>query len=270
MTTKSLAQLRNGLHFSASALKSFLICPWKFRLQYVEGAVPEFRPSTMILGSAVHQALALYHKGLQVQEPLPLAEIRAQFDMAISTEAQSDVPIQFKNGETEDDLRQVGMALVELYCEEAKPKTILAVEQPFKAKLVDPATGELLEPQLVGVFDLVEADDEGTVSVVEIKTAARKWSASQVDLDLQGSLYAEAIAQAGMVPEGQEALIRYEILVKNKKPLLDSKSAVRRPGDRKLAVTIAVDVLRAIELDAFYRNPGWQCAGCQHRKQCGI
>ena len=59
MLKKNLEQLRSGLHFSASALKSFLMCPWKFKLQYVEGAVPEFRPSAMVLGRAVHQALAV-------------------------------------------------------------------------------------------------------------------------------------------------------------------------------------------------------------------
>ena len=106
--------------------------------------------------------------------------------------------------------------------------------------------------------------------VVEIKTAARRWSAGQVDSDLQGSLYAEAVSQLGMVPEGSEAVVRYEILVKNKKPVLDSQLAVRRPGDRKMAMTIAAHALKAIEGDAFYRIPGWSCSGCQYRKQCGI
>ena len=45
MTELTLDRARAGLHFSASALKSFLICPAKFRYHYVEGATPEFRPS---------------------------------------------------------------------------------------------------------------------------------------------------------------------------------------------------------------------------------
>ncbi len=105
---------------------------------------------------------------------------------------------------------------------------------------------------------------------MEVKTAARRWSAGQVDLDLQGSLYAEAVAQLGLVPEGQEALIRYEILVKNKKPVLDRQYAVRRPGDREIARMIAVDALKAIEGGSFFRNPSWACEGCQFRKRCGI
>ena len=45
-----------------------------------------------------------------------------------------------------------------------------------------------LEPKLVGFFEMVEEDEDGNVSVVEIKTASRKWSAGQVAMDLQGSL----------------------------------------------------------------------------------
>jgi CRISPR/Cas system-associated exonuclease Cas4 (RecB family) len=122
----------------------------------------------------------------------------------------------------------------------------------------------------VGIFDLIENDEEGTVSVVEIKTAARRWSAGQVDLDLQTSVYAEAVVQAGLAPEGEDVAIRYDILVKNKKPVLDRQFAVRHPGDRKMAMTIAAHALKAIERDAFYRNPGWQCSGCQYRQRCGI
>ena len=72
------------------------------------------------------------------------------------------------------------------------------------------------------------------------------------------------------MPEGQEALIRYDILVKNKKPVLDRQYAVRRPRDRETAVSIAVDALKAIEKGAFWRNPTWACAGCQYRRRCGL
>ena len=270
MTTSSLKQLRTGLHFSASALKSFLMCPWKFRLQYVEGAVPEFRPSAMVLGRAVHQALAEYHLAVQAKRPCPETRVLEHLDAAMDSEGKGKIPIRFKDGEGLDGLRKTGKGLVEVYVKQAEFRKIVAIEQPFRASLIDPRTGEELEPKLVGVFDLIEKDEEGNVSVVEIKTAARKWSAGQIDLDLQTSLYSEAVVQAGLVPEGQEARIEYRVLVKNKTPVLDRQFAVTTPGDRKMAVTIAVDALNAIERDSFYRNPSWACSGCSFRKQCGI
>jgi CRISPR/Cas system-associated exonuclease Cas4 (RecB family) len=270
MPESTLDRLRAGLHFSASALKSFLICPQKFRYHYVEGATPEFRPAPMVLGRVVHTALARLHRGLQAGQTVESQDLLQELDDALEAEANESVPIQFKTDENLDSIRQAGHQLVELYQSECRPRRILAVERPFQADLIDPRSGEVLEPKLVGVFDLVECDDEENVSVVEIKTAARRWSAGQIELDLQGSIYAEAVVQAGLVPQGQEALIRYDVLVKNKTPVLDRLYAVRRPGDREMALTIACDALRAIEAGAFYRNPGWQCSGCPFRTRCGI
>ena len=62
----------------------------------------------------------------------------------------------------------------------------------------------------------------------------------------------------------------HDVLVKNKTPVLDRLYAVRRPGDREMALTIACDALKAIEAGAFYRNPGWQCSGCPFRTRCGM
>ncbi len=209
----TLEKLRGGLHISASALKSFLTCPWKFRLQYVEGVRPEFRPSALILGSAVHEAIAAYHASLQAGEVLDPAAVLARFDEALGEGLSGDVPVEFKSGEDVVGIRDTGRALVGTYLREASIRRVVAVERPFSAVLIDPRTNEALEPRLIGQLDLVEQDDDGSITIVEIKTAARRWSAGQVDLDLQGSLYAEAVAQAGLVPDGQEALVRYDVLV---------------------------------------------------------
>ena len=270
MQSLKLGKLRAGLHVSASSLKTFLTCPWKFKLQYVEGAKPEFRASALILGKAVHHAIAALHKNIQSGETLEPSDLLDQFNESFDKEFAGEIPVQYKEKESADSLRETGRVLVDLYQREARPQKILAVEQPFSAELVDPRTGEVLEPKLVGIFDLVEEDEEGTVSVVEVKTSARRWSTGQVNLDLQGSHYAEAVAQAGFVKENEEALIRYEILVKNKVPVLDRQYAVRRPGDRVMARVIACDSLKAIEKGAFYRNPGWACDACQFRRQCGV
>ena len=267
----TLTQLRAGLHFSASALRTFLTCPMKFRFQYVQGAEPAFRPSSLLLGSAVHKALAAHHLAVQAARPIASADVQAAFEEALERETRpGGIPLQYREGEDPDSLRATGNGLIDVYLREAQLGTIVAVEQPFQANLADPRTGEVLDPKFVGVFDLVEVDEEGTVSIAEIKTAARRWSTGQVNLDLQGTLYVEAAVQSGLVPNNQEALIRYDVLVKNKKPVLDRQYAVRMPGDRQLAMGIAVDALQAIEREAFYRNPGWTCDGCPFRRACGV
>ena len=271
LKNESVRSIRAGKHLSASALKTFLTCPWKFKLQYVEGVAPEFRPSALVLGKSVHEALAIHHLALMEGKPVSANEVQARFDSALDLQLREEVPISFKANEDVDLLRETGRGLVAVYLEESvHDGSIIAVEQGWRADLINPRTGELSDVALVGVFDLVEKNGEEQLVIAEIKTAARKWSPGQVDLDLQGSLYAEAIAQAGLVPEGREAVLRYDVVVKNKKPVLDRRYAVRRPGDRELARVITWDALQAIEAGAFYRNPGWQCDGCPFRRQCGV
>ncbi len=270
MKKPTISQLRSRLHFSASALKTYLQCPWKFKLQYVQGARPEFRPSGMVLGRAVHQALARYHLAVMNEEPFGSDSLIGTFEEVLDRELGQEIPVQFKDTEDPASVGETGRSLLEVYHREASFSRIVDVERPFRVSLHDPRTAEVLEPDLVGVFDLIEIDDEGTASVVEIKTAARRWSEGQINLDLQGSLYAEAVSQLDLVGEGREALLRFDVLVKNKKPVLDRRYAVRNDADRRMAMTVAVDALRAIEANAFYRNPGWQCAGCPFRRHCGI
>ena len=75
MSEITLDRLRAGLHFSASALKTYLICPQKFRYHYVEGAEHESRPSALVLGRAVHAALARLHRGLQDGHTVETSEL---------------------------------------------------------------------------------------------------------------------------------------------------------------------------------------------------
>jgi hypothetical protein len=52
----------------------------------------------------------------------------------------------------------------------------VAVEQPFDVPLIDLDTGEVLDRGLVGKLDLLERDGRGGLVVVDLKTAARKYT----------------------------------------------------------------------------------------------
>ena len=57
---------------------------------------------------------------------------------------------------------------------------VVAVESAFAVPLVDQATGAVLDRDLVGSLDLVERDAEGRLVVVDLKTAARKYTSTSV------------------------------------------------------------------------------------------
>jgi hypothetical protein len=90
----------------------------------------------------------------------------------------------------------------------------LAVEQRFKAPLIDPQTGEDLGIDLLGIVDLVQDGRRGPV-IIDFKTAAR--SSAKVDIlhELQLSCYSYLFRQA---TKTKEQAIEIRSLIKTKTP----------------------------------------------------
>ena len=61
------------------------------------------------------------------------------------------------------------------------------------------------------------SDEQGTLWVVDHKTASRAFSEHQIDADLQLMIYAAAVEQLDIV-EGREKRYRFDVLTKTKKP----------------------------------------------------
>src|SRR5437667_11124962 len=109
--------------------------------------------------------------------------------------------------------------MLAVLCEQFTPGTeVLAVEQPFAVPLIDQATGDVLDRDLVGTLDLLERDAEGLV-VVDLKTSARKYTDLQVETALQLSDYSYAV---GLRPfaNGDDVRLRFHVLTKTKQPQL--------------------------------------------------
>jgi len=157
-------------------------------------------------------------------------------------------------------LKDQGIGLVRAFLEHVPPvDEVLGVEQPFALDVTDPKTGEVLEEQLVGALDAVAVSD-GREIVLEHKTAARRWSADQVAFDLQAGVY--------LAVTGAERL-RFQVLVKNRTPVLQVVDTARSEAERAEALVIVCRVLDAIRAGAFWPSRGWQCKGCEFRRRCG-
>src|SRR4051794_1630802 len=80
-------------------------CHRQFAFRYVDNACPEFLPSSLVFGPAVHAALGLHlHgrlEGMTVSEDQMLAAYRGEWGRQ-RTEAGPDVPVRFNAGEDED------------------------------------------------------------------------------------------------------------------------------------------------------------------------
>jgi CRISPR/Cas system-associated exonuclease Cas4 (RecB family) len=148
------------------------------------------------------------------------------------------------------------------------PQRIIGVEVPFSVDLVLEETGEVLPCKLSGIFDLIESDEEDTLVIVELKTSSKRFSDDQIDLDLQGTLYSYALKQIRFHTNGEDTLVRYDQLLKQKTPSMETYYAVRGNVDFTWAYHLVRKVLRAIDHEVFHPIPGWQCKDCPYGKTC--
>jgi len=269
VTPQSISQPAQ-LKISYSQLSLYLICPMKYGHTYVWATKPETKPVNMILGRAVHRAAELFYKRFQqTGEILSVEELISKYETEYDQDIQqSDVRIGLKKDETIDSVKETGVGLVRLFHSEIKPQKIIAVELPFAIPVPDIHSNENLPVLLVGYFDLVESDSDGTYLISELKTSAQKYSSLKLQYDLQPTVYSYAMSRMKLATSQNSCLVRYDCLVKNKTPVFEHYFVARTRADFDRLIHLINYILTAIEHRLFYRNMGWQCQDCQFKKTC--
>jgi len=145
----------------------------------------------------------------------------------------------------------------------------VAVEFPFSVKIPDIINGNGDLPiKLEGVFDLVESDRDGSYAVAELKTSAQRFSSLRLEYDLQATTYSYAMDKMKVATSENSCLVRYDVLLKTKKPGFEHYFVTRTRADHERLIHLINQVLRAIELRVFYRNTSWACSTCQFKQAC--
>jgi putative RecB family exonuclease len=269
--TAPRGEMEAQLHFSYSQLSTFLICPMKYAHQYVWGTQPETKPIALPFGKAVHKAAEAYYRSLKdTGEIIPVDKVIATFETVFDNDMKSsEVELTLKEGETIGALREQGIELLKLFHGEVRPQKIAAVEFPFTVSLPDILNGGGDLPiKLVGYFDLVERDDQGTYLIAELKTSGQRFSSLRLEYDLQATVYSYAMRRLKVATSENSCLVRYDVLLKTKKPAFEHYFVTRTESDHKRLIHLINHVLRAIELRVFYRNTSWACSDCQFKKAC--
>jgi CRISPR/Cas system-associated exonuclease Cas4 (RecB family) len=105
------------------------------------------------------------------------------------------------------------------------------------------------------------------VVVVDLKTAARKFTDLQVEASLQLSVYSYAMTfnpVAGQTDVG----LRFDVLTKTRQPELHRYPTTRDRAANVRLYRLASEVVGAIEGGAFHPIVGWQCKECPFRSRC--
>ena len=243
------------VRLSWSQVSAYTQCPAKWWFSRRRPA--EFVPSALKFGTAVHKAVAAFHTARMEGCSLTAEDLLGVYEAAWSEPETAD--IRYGKGEDERTLRDMAGRMLAAFLEGVEPAEVLAVEQGFAVEI---AEGVLVS----GFIDLVEVK-EGRFWVVDAKTSRGEPSTAFDGEQL--ILYRLALQRIGLVPEGADVGLRYDVLRKLKTKG-EFVSVVVETTDKQLDdLRLKVgQVARAVEAGIVYRNRSWACAGCPWANAC--
>jgi putative RecB family exonuclease len=265
--TMSLADLRAIPHLSVSQLKTFLQCPHKYTLQYIERAEPAFRAVALAFGTAWHETVGAHLLPHVKDHFLSREELQTLFRDSLTEEVSQDGPPVLFDDEDEDLGKCVDLGLRmldEFILRVPRPDQVLDVERAFVLELAHPVTGEIASVPLIGAIDAIVVDGE-TTALWELKTGKKKWSADQLEWDPQMTAYSMAARELGH----DDPELKLLVTTKTKTPDVQVERLVRHRADKQELAETALTVLRAVNEGIDYRVRGWGCKTCAHAAVCG-
>jgi len=253
-------------YFSHSSISTFRRCPRQYFYKYALCLPEEHRSSALAFGSSTHAWLAKYFRQRKDRGSVPEAqELKDCFVDSWNFELDNPVPVLFSEKETADSLKDTGVKLVDVFLQN-QPKDIgkiIAIEEKFLADITDPGTGEVIEEEFLGYWDLVTEKDK-VFTIWEHKTGARRYSTSQLENMLQLSGYGYAGHSLGL---GQPSL-KVNLLIKTKTPQYQHLSTTRNEADYRDFIQTVIGVLASIKAGADYPVRDWWCQGCSYAAKC--
>src|SRR5690606_8111011 len=109
-------------------------CPLQYYFQRILKLPQPTVGSGLVLGSAIHNALAVYHQYLMEKKEPVEQQIRQEFFETWVTRTEEQ-KVEFKANESQEELIEQGLALLKLYLKEPPPQNIVAIEQRFLVPL---------------------------------------------------------------------------------------------------------------------------------------
>ena len=249
-------------HWSFSAINQYLRCPLQYYFERVLKIPRTSVGSGLILGSAFHHAIAVYHGRLKIAKKVGWDDIQKAF-LETWHLRETGETVEYKPKESRDDLIAKGLELLKLYLEEPPPTEIVSVEQRFLVPLQN-SEGKYLETPLLAFVDLVTRED-GILKVNEFKTSGRAYGNSEVEMSLQATCYVHAIRESC----DEWSSVEFTVLVKTKTPKLQRLKTARNENDVSRMGDLVENVERAISNKIFYPvETPMNCSICSFRQQC--
>jgi putative RecB family exonuclease len=246
-------------HFSYSQLSTYLQCPLRYRLQYVELVAAAFTSSALVFGSCMHEALAGFHQQLLLGDHLRPDQMVDLYRQAWAS--RNGELVRYCNGDSEKSLLEKAGQMLNVYHECFDTSTeILGVEEFFELEVVSSV------PPFRGYIDLIEKSSDGSVTVVDLKTAARKLPVGQAHTNLQPTAYSIGAGALGFEPDA--IALRLDVITKTKTPDLSRHETTRTEQERDRFCKLVTNVWAAIEREIWFPRHDWHCQQCAWAEPC--
>jgi hypothetical protein len=238
------------------------------------GAEAEDIPVRMVLGSAGHEALALFYNS--VKDGHGEVSVVSMVDAAtqyINKAAAEGPSIGYDEGQGVEELvNEIARMLRAFATSPYRPTKVLAVEEAFSSPILHADGRQLLyEERLVGVWDLV-VEDEGNVVVVDHKF--RKRADAEGPADLQMALYGNVARATYRRPVRvmhqnvigtRQAKVELKELSLGRSEIVEATEAVSASLE---LITLSVAHQRPMRL--LGRRRSWKCGSCPYRRRCSV
>jgi putative RecB family exonuclease len=244
-------------HLSYSQISTYLTCPLRYKLHYVDLVPPAFTTAALVFGSSLHEAVAAYYQSRLEGDP-----IRSDQMLDVYRDTwRNAVGVKFFNGDNEDSLLKKAQQLIQVFHEHVDPDLmVLGVEEFFEVQLATEV------PPFHGYIDLIEESPSGRVTVADLKTASKKLADNSVHSNMQLTAYSIGAGALGFDPE--QLTVRLDVLTKTKNPELTRYETTRTQQERERFVKLVRQVWHAIEHHAFFPKEDWHCAQCAWADHC--
>jgi len=254
-------------HLSYSSISCYLQCPLKWRFHYVDQLPEEFVTSSLVFGQAIHESVAAFLNASLSGDSLTPDEMLMVYLNA--WRGSNGIEIRCSNGDSEEKLLKKAQDLLSLWHSGQDGMTeILGVEEEFTFDMADLADYPSLDlPPLIGYVDHIIKQPNGSITLIDLKTAARKPSQLQADQSLQLTAYSLGAAALGFDPD--DLTLRLDYLLKGTQPDLVSLQTTRSEDDRRRFVKMVAGVWKGITNSAFFPKTDWYCrSSCGYQSQC--
>lgn len=231
----------NTFKISYSRINTYLFCPEKYRLIYIENKYIPLN-AAISFGVSIHKTLEHYYKsGLYTYESMQDSLNSCWESSGYDTPQEVYVNYLRAQNTLKDFWDKYG---------KYKAKNILT-EKNFQT--------EIGQYQFIGIIDRIDENEDGTRELVDYKTHREIWSQEEINNDLQLSMYCYACKIAlGFIPEK----IAIYFLSHNKKIY-----TTRDEQKIQQAINLSIEIADKINNNEFNPNTS-KCGFCDFKKTC--